>query len=154
MLRKDIRPVAHKPGKEKIHLFSADNEYKEATFIAGEIEKLVGGFHNLIGDNTHQDGQYGFSDMAVLFRTRAVGKALLTSFKQSGIPVRFGDASSFLETYPFHLITDVNKTVSLSERYDCLRQYTQAWFQHEQRRETGISFIASGRSAFCFYFRK
>ncbi len=109
MLRKDIRPVAHKADKGKIRLFSADDEYKEAAFIAGEIEKLVGGFHNLIGDNTHQDGQYGFSDMAVLFRTRAVGQALLTSFKRSGIPVRFGNASSFLETYPFHLITDMIK---------------------------------------------
>ena len=107
--RKDIRLIAHKPGKEKIRLFSADDEYKEAAFIAGEIEKLVGGFHNLIGNNTHQDGQYGFSDMAVLFRTRTIGQALLTAFKQSGIPVRFGDASSFLETYPFHLITDVIK---------------------------------------------
>ena len=108
-LRKDIRLFTHKPGKGKIHLFSAADEYKEAAFITGEIEKLLGGFNNLIGNNIHHDSSYGFSDIAVLFRTRAIGKALLSACKQSGIPVRFGDASSFLETYPFHLITDIIK---------------------------------------------
>ncbi|MCW5909971.1 MAG: ATP-binding domain-containing protein [Cyclobacteriaceae bacterium] len=93
----------------KIKLYTADDEYKEAAFIVSEIEKLVGGLNNLSGDNTHYDSAYGFSDIAVLFRTRAVGKALLASFKQSGIPVRFGDASSFLAEYPFHIITDVIK---------------------------------------------
>jgi len=94
---------------KKIKLYTAGNEYNEADFITGEIEKLVGGFHNLNGDNTHQSSSYGFSDIAVLFRTRAVGKALLTAFKRSGIPVRFGDTSSFLSDYPFHLVTDVIK---------------------------------------------
>ncbi len=90
-----------------IKLFTAEDEYKEADFIVGEVEKLVGGFHNLSGGHTSQDSHYGFSDIAVLFRTRAVARALLTAFKKSGIPVRFGDATSFLADYPFHLITDV-----------------------------------------------
>ncbi|ODS86516.1 MAG: hypothetical protein ABS46_00840 [Cytophagaceae bacterium SCN 52-12] len=94
---------------QKIKLFTAGDEHKEAAFLISEIEKLVGGFHNLTGDNTHRDSSYGFSDIAVLFRTRAVGQSLLASFKQSGIPVRFGDASSFLSEYPFHLITDAIK---------------------------------------------
>ncbi len=93
----------------KIKLFTADDEYKEAAFIVSEIEKLVGGFHHLTGGDTQEDGRYGFSDIAVLFRTRAVGRSLLASFKQSGIPVRFGDATSFLSDYPFHLITDAIK---------------------------------------------
>ncbi len=93
----------------KIKLFAADDEHKEADFIICEVEKLVGGFHNLTGDNTHADSHYGFSDIAVLFRTRAVGRVLLAAFKKSGIPVRFGDASSFLAEYPFHLVTDTIK---------------------------------------------
>lgn len=93
----------------KIKLFTADDEYKEADFIVSEVEKLVGGFHNLTGDNVHPDSHYGFSDIAVLFRTRTVGKVLLAAFKRSGIPVRFGDASSFIAEYPFHLVTDVIK---------------------------------------------
>jgi DNA helicase-2/ATP-dependent DNA helicase PcrA len=44
--------------------------------------------------------------MAVLFRTRTVGRILLAACRQAGIPVRFGDASSLAEAYPFHLITD------------------------------------------------
>jgi len=94
---------------KKIKLFTADDEYKEAAFIISEIEKLVGGFHNLTGGEAHGDSGYGFSDIAVLFRTRAVGRSLVESFRQSGIPVRFGDTSSFLSDYPFHLVTDVIK---------------------------------------------
>lgn len=108
-LRKDTELIANKDTTGKIRLYTADDEYKEADFIVSEIEKLVGGLNNLTGGNAHYDSAYGFSDIAVLFRTRAVGKALLASFKQSGIPVRFGDASSFLAEYPFHLITDVIK---------------------------------------------
>lgn len=93
----------------KIKLFTADDEYKEAAFIVSEIEKLTGGFHHLTGGEVQGDGSYGFSDIAVLFRTRAVGTSLLASFKLSGIPVRFGDATSFLADYPFHLVTDAIK---------------------------------------------
>ncbi|WP_218917217.1 3'-5' exonuclease [Niabella ginsenosidivorans] len=93
----------------KIKLYTAEDEHKEAAFIINEVEQLVGGFHNLTVGNKHTDSHYGFSDIAVLFRTRAVGSVLLSSFKKSGIPVRFGDAASFLADYPFHLVTDVIK---------------------------------------------
>lgn len=106
-LRKDTGLIPNKRGNGRILHFTADDEFKEAHFIAGEVEKLVGGFHNLSSDNTHRDSHYGFSDIAVLFRTRSVGRVLLTAFRKSGIPVRFGDASSFLSDYPFHLVTDV-----------------------------------------------
>lgn len=108
-LRKDVSLVANKRGSGQVRLFKATDERAEAGFVVNEIEKLVGGFHNLSGGKTEPGGQYGFSDIAVLFRTRAVGRGLLTSFKQSGIPIRFGDATPFLATYPFHLITDVVK---------------------------------------------
>ncbi len=108
-LRKDTSLMATRPAAGKIRLFAATDEYKEAAFIISEIEQLAGGFNNLSGDNTHHDSHYGFADIAVLFRTRAVGRTLLTAFRQSGIPVRFGDASPFLAAYPFHLITDVMK---------------------------------------------
>lgn len=108
-LREDIQLVPNKKCNGKISLFTAEDEYKEAGFITSEIERLVGGFNNLSGGNTFQDSNYGFSDIAVLFRTRAVGKALLACFRQAGIPVRFGDASSFLSDYPFHLIPDAIK---------------------------------------------
>lgn len=107
-LRKDIRLMATRPGNGKIHCFAAADEYKEAAFITAEIEKLVGGFHNLSGGE-HPDSHYGFADIAVLFRTRAVGRALLASLKQAGIPARFGDATAALDAYPFHLISDVIK---------------------------------------------
>ena len=94
---------------QKIKLYTANDEHKEAAFIINEVEQLVGGFHTLTMGNKYADSHYGFSDIAVLFRTRAVGRVLVSAFKKSGIPVRFGDASSFLADYPFHLITDVIK---------------------------------------------
>ncbi|SEL90852.1 3'-5' exonuclease [Parapedobacter koreensis] len=70
----------------------------------------MGGFSNLTNNTTrHPDGGYGFSDIAVLFRTRAIGKSLLAAFRKAGIPVHFGDATPFLAAYPFHLVADVIK---------------------------------------------
>jgi|GEM_PF-1375935 len=94
---------------KKIKHFTADDEYIEASFIVHEVEKLVGGFHTLSGGKRHTDSHYGFSDIAILFRTRAIGKVLLSVFKKSSIPVSFGDAAPFLADYPFHLIIDVLK---------------------------------------------
>jgi uncharacterized protein (TIGR00375 family) len=106
-LRKITPLIPLRPGGGRIRHFVAADEYKEAAFIAEEIEKLAGGFHNLSSDDPlHREGRHGFADMAVLFRTRAVGRILLAACRQAGIPVRFGDASSLAEAYPFHLITD------------------------------------------------
>jgi len=106
VLRKDTALIARRDGAGKIVRYTADNEHREAAFISGEIERLVGGLNNLSSDNTHHDGKYGFADIAILFRTNAIGKGLLAALRQSGIPVRFGDASPFLAAYPFHIVTD------------------------------------------------
>lgn len=109
-LRKDTDLVAFRQGGMRINMFMATDEQEEAAFVVGEIEKLVGGFSNLTGNTPqHSDSKYGFSDIAVLFRTRTIGKALLPAFQRAGIPVRYGDATPFLATYPFHLITDAIK---------------------------------------------
>ena len=110
VLHKDTGLQAHRPGGDRIRVFTAADEHEEAAFVVNEIEKAVGGFSNLTGDNSYQpQSERGFSDIAVLFRTRAIGRYLLAAFRKAGIPVRYGDATPFLATYPFHLVTDALK---------------------------------------------
>src|SRR5690606_33256000 len=54
VLRKDTGLQAHRPGGDRIRVFTAAGEQEEAAFVVNEIEKAVGGFSNLTGDNSYQ----------------------------------------------------------------------------------------------------
>ncbi len=103
----ELNPV--RKGSQKIKLFQAERPEQEAKFITAEIEKKVGGFNLLSGGTAYEDGNYAFSDIAVLYRTHHVGRQLLSVFKQSGIPVVIGDGTSFLNSEPFTLVSDILK---------------------------------------------
>lgn len=103
----DLQPT--RPGKQKIRLFRAEDPEKEARFIAAEIEKKVGGFNLLSGGPAYDEGDYAFSDVAVLYRTHQVGRELVSHFKKANIPVIPGDGTAFLSTEPFILIADMLK---------------------------------------------
>ncbi len=108
-LRSGLSLQATRSGKQKIKLFLAENPEKEAQFITSEIEKKVGGFNLLSGGPAYDEGDYSFSDIAVLYRTHQVGRELLSRFKQANIPVIPGDGTSFLSTEPFTLIAAILK---------------------------------------------
>lgn len=74
---------AHKGG-EKIFVLLAADEYKEADFISGEIERL------------HMEG-YQFGNMAVLYRTNAMSRIYEQKFLDSGIPYRIVKGTAFYE---------------------------------------------------------
>ncbi|HVW58423.1 MAG TPA: UvrD-helicase domain-containing protein, partial [Puia sp.] len=97
---------ATRPQGGRIRLFPAEDPGAEARYIIREIEKLVGGFHQLTGGTAHHKGNYAFSDIAVLFRTHSVGRELLSYFRKSNIPVHLADGSSFLSQAPFSLVAD------------------------------------------------
>ncbi len=109
--RKDSSLSAIKSSSLKIKCFTAADELDEAQFIINEIENLIGGIQNLSGNysSSRHTGRYGFSDIAVLFRTRAVGKSLFRHFSRSFIPVRYGDASQWISSPPFSVVADVLK---------------------------------------------
>lgn len=98
---------AQKPAGERIQLIQANDAYEEADWIAQEIEQLMGGWHQLSGNQVYAEGKYGFSDIAILFRTRTAYHALVPKFRQLGIPLRFSDSSSPHTQYPFQLLADV-----------------------------------------------
>ncbi len=110
-LRSGLSLQATRSGKQKIKLFRAENPEKEAQFIMSEIEKKIGGFNLLSGGTAYHEGDYAFSDLAVLYRTHQVGRELLSHFKQANIPVIPGDGTAFLSTEPFTLIACALKSV-------------------------------------------
>jgi uncharacterized protein (TIGR00375 family) len=110
-LRSGLNLQATRFGKQKIKLFRAENPEKEARFIAVEIEKKIGGFNLLSGGTAYHEGDYAFSDLAVLYRTHQVGRELLSHFKQANIPVIPGDGTAFLSTEPFTLIACAFKSL-------------------------------------------
>lgn len=89
--------------EEKIRIVCARNEKDEARKIVRTVEKLVGG----VRSSGLADGEYSFSDIAVLFRLKSVGRVLLAQFKRAGIPVAFGQSSGLISGPPFDFIVDL-----------------------------------------------
>lgn len=90
----------------KIECFAARDPGEEGAFIADRIRDLVGGVDSVSVDGARSRGHGGesgfsFSDVAVLFRTRAVRDALLPSLSQAGLPLTSRDSSPLAAEKPF-----------------------------------------------------
>ncbi len=76
------------PGGVVLH--RAPTEAAEAENAVHQIEKLIGGhtFFSIDSGRTEQgrEGDYSFSDFAVLYRTEALAAPLVEAFSRSGIP--------------------------------------------------------------------
>ncbi len=74
----------------KLTVLSAPDEQAEAAAIAREIEGRMGGtshYRIYTGAGTgDQDGSFGFSDFAVVYRTNAQAKAIEEALHSAGIP--------------------------------------------------------------------
>ena len=74
----------------RLTVLSLPDEQTEAAAIAGEIEGRMGGtshYRIYTGAGTgSQDGSYGFSDFAVIYRTNAQAKVIEEAFNAAGIP--------------------------------------------------------------------
>lgn len=91
-----------------ITVHQATNPFKEADYILDQIERFIGGIDSLAsGVHTDSEHSYGLGDIAVLFRTNVVGDELFKSFIKAGIPVSYGDGSSFLAEPPFTVISNI-----------------------------------------------
>lgn len=99
-----LEPTKHQGPRIKV--YNAPDALQEAKYIIREIEKHVGGFHQLTSGVAHKGG-YVFSDIAILFRTHAVGKELLSLLQQSDIPVHLSDGKALLAHAPFSVIADI-----------------------------------------------
>jgi len=72
-------------GGESVTLLAAADERDEAEWIAGELRRRAA------------DGDWGYGEMAVLYRTNAQSRALEEAFRRSGLPYRIVGAISFYD---------------------------------------------------------
>jgi DNA helicase-2/ATP-dependent DNA helicase PcrA len=80
----------HDPGPPP-RLAHVPDEAREAAFVVGEIERLLGGsshyqLYRGRGSENGEEIRYGFGDIAVLYRTHAQGRPLADALARSGIP--------------------------------------------------------------------
>ena len=96
----------------KIRLLRAADPQEEGKLIADSITDLLGGVDSVSVDAARQRepqnvteyrdrGGYGFADIAVLFRTRAVRDALLPALAGAGLPLTTGAGTPLAEEEPF-----------------------------------------------------
>jgi superfamily I DNA/RNA helicase len=102
-------PKASRPGGERIRLFAARDAEAEARFIVSEIQKLHdSGLHQ---DQTLSDPDapvsLPYSGMAILYRKHSVSVAIVRRLIKEGIPVCYGDGTSFSAHPPFCILADV-----------------------------------------------
>ena len=116
------RLMAVRPEGSKIRQLKAADPQEEGRLIAESINDLVGGVDSVSVDAARQRepqnvteyrstrsastpyrdwGTYGFADIAVLFRTRAVRDALLPALAGAGLPLTSGSGTPLAEEEPF-----------------------------------------------------
>jgi len=107
-LRSGVELRARKKTGARIRLYESENPFKEADYILDQVAQYVGGTESLTsGEYTDSDYEYAFNDIAVLFRTHAIGEALFKAFLKSGIPVHYGDGTAFLAEPPFTVVANM-----------------------------------------------
>jgi DNA helicase-2/ATP-dependent DNA helicase PcrA len=110
-LRSNLKLIAGTNNLKKVKVYNALDTAAEAKYILNEIDGYIGGTENLSIGSRSAHSSYSFSDISVLFRTHTVGRELLRELKKKGIPVHYGDGSSYLEEPPFSLISDMLRLI-------------------------------------------
>lgn len=93
------RMTARKKTGLPVRIVTAEDEWREAIFVAKEINRQIGGIDML---DTEENGKTesrmvrGFSDMAVLYRTHRQAAALEKCLRQEGIPYLVAGREDFL----------------------------------------------------------
>ena len=133
VLKSGIQLQANKTQGTKIRFFRAGDPADEAKYIVREIEKHVGGLHLLTSGSPQHGGEYVFPDIAVLYRTHAVGRELLFQLKKSEIPIHLTDGSAFLRQQPFSLIGDIIRLYLHPQDMVALQNILQRGLQWEKQ---------------------
>ena len=86
-----------------VRIVSAEDERREAIFVAKEITRQIGGIDMLDtdrGGTGEERPMRGFSDIAVLYRTHRQAALLEKCFRQEGIPYVVAGREEFLKECP------------------------------------------------------
>ncbi len=93
------RMTARRKAGLPVRIVTAEDEWREAIFVAKEINRQIGGIDMLdTEENGRAEGRTvrGFSDMAVLYRTHRQAAALEKCLRQEGIPYIVAGREDFL----------------------------------------------------------
>lgn len=110
ILQAALSVISHNPGKERkmetqkiqthpVRIVSAEDERREAIFVAKEINRQIGGIDMLDTEENGTDAGCplrGFSDIAVLYRTHRQAALLEKCLRQEGIPYQVAGREDFL----------------------------------------------------------
>lgn len=143
--------AAQRTSEHLIVSVGTDNPYREADYILTQINRYVGGTESLTtGTHTDSEYSYGFGDIAILFRTNSVGEALFKSLLKSGIPVHFGDGTSFFNEPPFTIVGDFIRLVQQPDDRLILSNILKEAYEWNQKQITSLlqSLTKSQKSLF------
>lgn len=147
-LRSHLQLQTDNPLGAKISLRAAANTQEEAGYVVRQVKAYVGGIDNL-ALGTPDTGAYTFADIAVLFRQRVAGQAVLTHLRQAGIPAHWGDASALLAAPPFCVVADILRLylhpTDLMAFYSLL---TQGWQWDRSTAQKLLATMHTGTNAF------
>ncbi|MDZ7723117.1 MAG: ATP-dependent helicase [candidate division KSB1 bacterium] len=95
---------SHIDPQVKVHIETSSTERSEAEGIVHRIEQLVGGttFFSMDSKRVQSEdkGEFGFSDFAVLIRSKQLAPPVVEALTRSGIPYQFYDHTHSLQ-HPF-----------------------------------------------------
>ena len=119
---------ANKKSGVKVSLMEADSAFSEAVFVAKEIGRMVGGIDMLqSGKRRAAEAWFGFSDIAVLYRTNRQARVLEECLAKEGIPYVVAGRDDFLSEPPvrsavafFRFLLNPSDLISLRV---CLSEY-------------------------------
>lgn len=147
--------IARRHSKGSVKILEAQNPFQEADFILNEIERYVGGIESLTtGAHTDSEYSYGFGDIAVLFRTNAVGKALFKTFLKAGIPVHLGDGTSFLNEQPFTVLADLFRLVQHPDNHVLISNLLEESYGWNPGQVTALLQTLKGKNSTLFSRRR
>ncbi len=112
-----------------IRLGSCRTPAEEAEMIVEQVEKLMGGTTYFSLDSgrvsSHEDGgNFGFGDIAVLFRLNAQGDAFEEAFSRAGIPFIRSGEKALTSQYPVDVIWRFLRALCYPGREYYLKAYT------------------------------
>jgi superfamily I DNA/RNA helicase len=95
-----------RPAGAPVRLAECEDPGDEGRFIASGIRDLVGGIDSVSvdGARSRAPGDWSFSDIAILARTRAVRDALLPALLDAGLPLSLGAHAPLSEEEPLRSV--------------------------------------------------
>lgn len=112
-------------GKKTINIMSSPSERAEAVMIGKTIEKMVGGTGFFSLDSNAVDGHaksklLGFSDFAILFRTRIQADPIFQILEKAGIPCQRVDRRSVMDHHAIQSLISLYRLINGAGMFDDL----------------------------------